>query len=56
MNFSDEDLQGVAVIDILALTQLAEIGVERNQRVCGTQVQRVVNPPVHLSNRGDEYI
>jgi hypothetical protein len=38
----------MTIINILALTQFAEIRVERNQGVGCTQIERIINPPIYL--------
>jgi hypothetical protein len=48
INSLDKHLQGVTVINVLALTKLAEIGIEWDKGVRGTQIQRIVDTPVDL--------
>ena len=38
----------MTVIDILALAQLAQVGIERYKCILRTEVERVVDAPIHL--------
>ena len=48
MSSSHKHLQRVPIVHVLAFAQLADIRVEGHERVSGTQVERVIDTPIHF--------
>lgn len=46
--YSDDHLQGVSIVHVLPFAQLTEVWVEGYESVLRSEVQGVVNAPVHL--------